>query len=546
VIRLIYDIAIKNGYIVDGSGEEGYKADIAIQEGKIVRIEPSLDVKATTIIDASDLIVSPGFINIHSHSEMSIEFENKFQSVISQGITTETIGQCGASLAPISDESLDVFEKDLESWLPPGGQIDLSWRSFAEYLRRIEEKKTAVNIVPVVGFGTVRIAGGPGYENREPTTQEYEKMRKYVQESMESGAFGMSTGLIYSPQIYAQTEEVIELAKEVANYNGLYFSHMRDESSDSINALNEFIEIMEKSGCRGGQIAHHKIAGPEFWGLSKETLELIDEANNRGIKVTCDQYPYNRGMTGLTTALPPWAHEGGIEEIVKRLKDPEMRGKMRKDLETGSAPGWENYLKILGSDKIFISQVKVDEWKDIEGKHIAEITKIKNKVDDIETIFDMLLETDCDVSITIESMGEEDIRRIMTSKYSMVGTDGSGVAPTGITSYGKPHPRFYGTYPRILGKYVREEKWLTLEQAIRKMTSFPAQVLGLTDRGLVRENNWADLVIFDSKTVIDKATFLDPHQFSEGIIYVIVNGEIVIENTKQNENLPGKVLKHKK
>ena len=540
-----YDILIRSGNIIDGSGEDRYKADLAIQKGKIAKIEEKLNVEARKIIEAENLIVSPGFINIHSHSEMSIEFENKFQSVIRQGITTETIGQCGSSLAPISDDGLEIFEKDLETWLPPGGEINLDWRSFAEYLDRIENLRTAVNIVPVVGFGTIRVAGGPGYEDREPTEKELERMRDYMKEAMEAGAFGMSTGLIYSPQIYAKTAEVIKLAEIVAKYNGLYFSHIRDESSESIKALEEFIEIVEKSGCKGGQIAHHKIAGPKYWGLSKETLKIIEEANSRGLKITCDQYPYNRGMTGLTTALPPWSHIGGTEKIIERLKDPEMRKKMRKDMEIGTAPGWENYLRLLGADKVYISQVKIDEWKDIEGKSIAEITKIKKKKDDVETILDMLLETECDVAITIESMGQEDIKRIMTSKYSMVGTDGSGVAPTGITSYGKPHPRFYGTYPRILGKYVREEGWLTLEQAIRKMSGLPAKVLGFEDRGLIEEDNWADIVIFNPDTVIDKATFLDPHQFSEGIIHVIVNGEIVVENEKQNENLPGKVLKQK-
>ncbi len=540
---MTFDIIIKNGTIVDGSGKQGFKADLAIQGGKIAKLEPELEAKAEKIIDASDLVISPGFINIHCHSEMSIEFENKFQSVIRQGITTETIGQCGDSLAPISEEGLAVFEKDLESWLPPGGEIDLNWRTFAEYLDRIEKKRTAVNIASVVGFGTVRVAGGPGYEDREPTEQEYAKMKKYIQEAMEAGAFGMSTGLIYSPQVFAKTDEVIKLAEVVAKYKGLYFSHMRDESFDSINALNEFIEIVEKSGCRGGQIAHHKIAGPQYWGLSKETLKLIEEANNRGLMIFCDQYPYNRGMTGLTTALPPWAHEGGTEQIVERLKNPEIRKKMRKDMESASAPGWENYLKILGPDKIYISQVKLEDWKDTEGKSIAEITKLKNKKDDVETIFDMLLETECDVAITIESMGEEDIKRIMTNKYSMVGTDGSGVAPTGITSYGKPHPRFYGTYPRILGKYVREEGWLSLEEAIWKMSGFPAQVLGLKDRGLIKEDYWADIVVFNPETVIDKATFLDPHQFSEGITHVIVNGEIVVEDEEQNDMLPGRMLR---
>jgi N-acyl-D-amino-acid deacylase len=370
--------------------------------------------------------------------------------------------------------------------------VDLGWLPFQK--ERNERKRNPANLIFFVGYENLRWAGGQGGEDRFATPEELGNMKGYLREAMEAGAFGMSTGLIYAPQMFATTIEIIELAKVVAEYNGLYFSHIRGEGETVIKAVKEVIEIVEKSGCVGGQIAHHKVAGEVFWGGSKDTIRLIEEANERGINITCDQYPYNRGMADLVAALPPWAREGSHDDILERIKDPKIQERIKKDVEKG-IEGWENWIRDEGMKNLYIATVNSDKWKDVVGKNLTEITQIKGKSDNWETYFQLLIDNELGVVITIESMGEEDIRRIMTSRYQMVGTDGFGLPAS--FSVGAYHPRCFGTYPRVLGKYVREEKIMTLEQAIRKMTSFPAQRLRLQDRGLVLEGNCADIVIFN-------------------------------------------------
>ena len=539
---MVYDILIKNGTVIDGSGKQRYPADIAISEGKIAKINPKVDEEAREIIDASDHIVCPGFIDIHSHSDMALPFGNRLESTIHQGITTTVIGNCGFSLAPVNEDRIELIKKEFEIHSPPGESIDVTWRSFAEYLDSIERAKISSNIASLVGFGAIRIAGGSAYDDRPPTATEKEMMKSYVTEAMEAGAFGISTGLIYPPQVYASTEEIIALAEVVAEYEGLYFSHIRGEGETVLKAVNEVIEIVERSGCVGGQIAHHKVAGQHLWGLSKETLRLIDEANKRGVSVTCDQYPYDRGSTSLISLLPPWVHVGGVDELLDRLRVPEIRERIIQEMENEKAD-WENIRLEAGWDNIFIASVKTEKWKDVEGLNLSEITDLKGYSDTYTVLFELLLDENAEVTMTMKSMGDEDIERIMKNEYVMVGTDGGGVAPEGALSHGKPHPRHYGTYPRILGRYVREKGVLTLESAIHKMTGFPATRLGLKDRGTLQEGNWADIVIFNPETVIDNATYLEPHQFPTGIPYVIVNGTIVVRDGIQGEDLPGQVLR---
>ncbi|TFG28783.1 D-aminoacylase [Candidatus Thorarchaeota archaeon] len=541
-IDLVYDIVIKNGTVIDGTGEQRYTADIAISEGKIVKIDRQMKEKPLEIIDASDHIVCPGFIDIHSHSDMALPFGNRLESTIHQGITTTVIGNCGFSLAPVNEDRIDLIKKEFEIHSPPGESIDITWRTFAEYLDTIEHAKISSNIASLVGFGAIRIAGGPAYDDRPPTDSEKEMMRYYVTEAMEAGAFGMSTGLIYPPQVYATTGEIVALAEVVAEYKGLYFSHIRGEGETVLEAVKEVIEIVERSGCVGGQIAHHKVAGRHLWGLSKQTLHLIHEANKRGISVTCDQYPYDRGSTSLISLLPPWVHVGGVNELLCRLRSPEACEKIRAAMENTKSD-WENIRVEAGWDNIFIASVKTEKWKDIEGLNLSEITKLKGYSDTYAALFELLLDENAEVTMTMKSMGDEDIERIMKSEYVMVGTDGGGVAPEGVLSHGKPHPRHYGTYPRILGRYVRKKGILTLENAIYKMSGFPAKRLGLTDRGNLQEGNWADIVIFNPETILDNATYLEPHQFPTGIPHVIVNGTIVVKEGIQGEELPGMVLR---
>ncbi|MHA2305711.1 MAG: N-acyl-D-amino-acid deacylase family protein [Candidatus Hodarchaeales archaeon] len=542
-----YDVLIKDGRILDGTGNPWYLSDIGIQNGRIENIDRNL-TNADIIIDASDLIVSPGFIDVHSHSDMTILFEPRQDSMIKQGITTSVVGNCGFSLAPINNDRIHIIKKQIEIFLPPGAELDINWRTFDQYLKRVGKSGCALNVVSLIGFGTTRIAGGPAFEDREPTQKELMQMEAHIEEAMKAGAFGLSTGLIYTPQLFAKTQEVIELAKIVAKYNGLYFSHIRNESSKVVEAIDELIKIVELSGCIGGQVGHHKVSGKNNWGLSNDTLGLISDAYSRGLNITCDQYPYNRGMTSLVTVLPPWVHIGGVDTILEHLDSEDSRKKIKDDInsESEEVEGWENWFKNIGAANIYISSVKSNSWKDIEGKNIAEITKIKRYEDDFETLFNLLLEEKAEVTMTIETMGEEDMERIMINRYTMIGTDGWGVSCSGgKLDYGKPHPRFYGTYPRILGRFVRDKGLLSVEEAIRKMTSFPAQKLGLSDRGILRRGAWADIVLFNPKTVIDLATYENPHQFPKGVHYVLVNGQIVVDDEEFTNKLPGVVVKKK-
>ncbi len=537
------NLLIRNGTIVDGSGRKSFKADVGVSDGRISDIGSNGTSDAKAVIDAEGLVVCPGFIDIHSHSDMSIPFDNKLESMIQQGVTTSVIGNCGSSLAPINEDTLDLIQSEFDIFSPPSQRLDITWHSFREYLETLEKTRTPINMVPLVGFGTVRIAAGPSVENREPTKKELASMKTCVAEAMEAGAFGLSTGLFYAPQVYASTNEIIELVKTVAKYNGLYASHIRGEGVSVVQAVKELIRIVEESGCRGGLISHHKIAGRPYWGTSKHTLKLIADANSRGVHITCDQYPYNRGMTSLISLLPPWVHEGGMESILNHLKSPDSRIQIKRDVD-GGIDGWENIIKEVGWDGIYIASVKTDKWRTIQGKSLLQITNEYEYSDNFMLLFQLLLDEAGEVSMTIESMGEEDIRRIMKDKHTMIATDGWGLSPTGVFGHIKPHPRSYGTYPRILGKYVREEGLLTLEEAVWKMTGFPAETLGLRDRGLIREGFWADIVVFDPKRIRDKATFLNPHQFPVGIHQVIVNGEIVVDDTKQLDVFSGKVLRN--
>jgi N-acyl-D-amino-acid deacylase len=535
-----FDIVIKGGRIIDGTGNPWFSGEIGIRDGKIAKLRSKINQEAKKVIDASGLIISPGFIDIHSHTDYILPGSGGQESTLYQGVTTAVVGMCGEGMAPIPEGKEEDFLELIKTISPVLSQFEYPYHTYEEYLDYNEKKRNSANLVFFVGYGNLQWAAGQGGENRPANPIELQIMKEYLREAMEAGAFGMSTGLIYAPQVFAKTEEIIELAKVVAEYNGLYFSHIRGEGASVLKAVGEVIEIVEKSGCAGGQIAHHKISGKPYWGTSKETLGLIEEANERGLSITCDQYPYNRGMAGLMTALPPWVREGENEDILNRIKKPEIQKRIRIDVTEG-IEGFEDWIRDEGFQNMYISTVTHDNWKDIISKNITEITKIKGFLDDFDTFFNLLIDNKLSVMTTIQSMGEEDIRRIMTSRYQMVGTDGSGV-PSSFSA-GAFHPRFFGTYPRILGKYVREEKILTLEQAIRKMTSFPAQRLGLHNRGLIREGNWADLVIFDPDKVIDKATYEQPYQLPEGIPHVIVNGVIVVERGKKNRKSPGIVIR---
>ena len=540
---MIFDVIIKNGNIIDGTGNPYYRGDLGIHNGRIEKIGHLKNERAAEIFDATDLTVCPGFIDMHSHSDAAIYFDNSLSSTIRQGITTSLLGNCGDNLAPLAPETRRDYLKLYGVFAPPGLSFEaVPWNTFGEYLGYMEQHGCAANAAHLVGLGTVRVAGGSGFEDRPPTDDEVKRMQSFVAEAMQAGAFGLSTGLIYAPQAYARTAEIISLAKVVGQYNGLYCSHIRGEGATVVDAVKEVIEITQQSGCRGGHIGHHKVAGRAYWGKSRETLQLMEDANVSGLSITCDQYPYSRGMTSLITLLPPWVHAGGLQALVARLKEPSVRARIVKDVNRG-IPGWENWIKDAGFEAIYIASVKTEKWRDMEGKSIRDIARLTGGADEWETLFELLIDESGEVAMTVELMGEDDIRRIMAARYTMIGTDAWGVNPAGVLGHGKPHPRYYGTYPRILGKYVREEGVLTLEDAVRRMTSFPAQRLGLADRGLLKAGMWADIVVFDAGRVIDKATYQEPHQFPEGIIHVLVNGRLVVKDQQQTAALPGKVLR---
>jgi len=536
-----YDLAIKNGKLVEGTGNPWFKGDVAIKGERIVKVGKVDPSSAKRAIDASGNIVSPGFIDVHSHSDFSLIFDPRAESTIRQGITTLVVGQCGMSLAPINRKFENLLRRYASPFLPDPN-IKISWTTFKQYLANMQRLRTTSNTVYLVGHGTVRIAA-MGFAEREPNRKELESMKTMVAEAMKAGAVGMSTGLIYPPGVFSKTEELIELTRVVANYGGRYFSHIRGEGPTLIDAVKEAIKIGEKSGTPT-HISHHKAAGREVWGKLKETLQLMEEARGRSVDVTYDQYPYIAGMTSLATLLPPGAHEGGMDKLLGRLHDDETWMKIRREMEAG-ASSREDLLQEAGWERIVVSSVKSKSLKHVEGKNLAEITRMLGKPDEFTTLRDLLLEDRGRTTMITFSMDEADVEYAMGGRYHMVGTDAWSVSPTGPLSSGKLHPRFYGTYPRILGQYVRTKHLLTLEDAVRRMTSLPAQRVGLKDRGILREGFYADIVIFDPERIIDRATFDQPAQFSKGIENVIVAGQIVVDSGELTSARPGKVLLRK-
>lgn len=526
----MFDVIIKDGYLINGIGNPWFEADIGIKNGKIMEIGDLSSEDANRIIDVKGFVVCPGFIDMHSHSEYALLANPKAESKIRQGVTTEVNGNCGDSPAPIEGLTAEAAEEAEEY------ELDLDWSTLGEYLDRLERQGIALNVAQLVGHGTIRTAA-MGYENRPPTREELTIMKELVAQAMENGAFGMSTGLFYLPGGFADAEEVIELCKVVVKYGGIYTSHIRGEGDPLIEAVAEAIEIGEKANIPV-QISHHKACGIENWGKVKETLRMMEEARSRGVDATCDVYPYEACGADLISLIPSWAHEGGVGKLRERLKDPKNRERIKKEMLEG-LPGWESTVKQSGWGKI-----KVIGWKghkEFEGKTLAEIAELKS-VDPFDLAFNLIIKKES-VNLVDLAMNEEDVRTVMRHPLSMIGSDGWALAPYGVLSESKTHPRSYGTYSRILGKYVRKEKILSLEEAIRKMTSLPAQKLGLGDRGIIREGKWADVVVFDSKRVIDEATYKDSHQYSKGIEYVLVNGEVVVDKEEHTGALCGKVLR---
>jgi N-acyl-D-aspartate/D-glutamate deacylase len=529
-----FDLVIRNGCIVDGSGLAGYRADVGIARGKILRIAQRIESdRACQAFNAEGRVVSPGFIDTHTHDDLYLLHCPTCDDKVRQGVTTVVIGNCGQSAAPL----VEAHRKTMTDFMKIIGSARIDWSdwnadSFDGYLRKLEGLRPGINVVPLVGHSTVRM-GCMGMAARAPSARELEDLQSHVRQAMQAGAFGLSTGLIYTPGSYAKTEEIIALATTLTSFRGIYASHLRSESDLEFEAIAEAIRIGEQAGVHV-HISHHKIAGEHNWGKSSETLRMMAEARNRGIGVTCDQYPYRAGSTYLAAVLPPQALAGGPSVFRHKLRDSAFRAEIMQSIKEGTDPGGNNLLRRSGFDRIMIS---ITRQRDYVGKTVAQIAKMERK-NPYEVIFDLVADEDIGVIAILFGMCEEDIRRIMQDPWTMIGSDG-------IPGFGvdKVHPRMTGTFPRVLGKYVREEAVLSLEEAVRKMTSLPAATFGLKRKGLLQEGYDADLVVFDPRTVIDRSTFDEPNRCPEGIDCVFVNGHPAVEKGRILGATSGRVLR---
>lgn len=535
-----YDIVIMGGHVVDGTGNPWFKADIGILNGKIVKVGRIDGKSAEKVIDADKLFVTPGFIDIHTHSDVTLLVNPKADSKIRQGVTTDVVGNCGISAAPIKKERLELHKKYFE---PYSEYVSWNWNTMKEYLKQLERNGISMNIAALVGHGTVRIAV-MGFDDRAPTKDELDEMKALVEQSMVDGAFGMSTGLVYPPSCFASTEEIVELCKIVAKYGGIYSTHIRGERETFIEAVREAIYIGEKAGVPV-QLSHNT---PKYgaWGKLKESLGIVEEARERGIDITLDNDTQRDWHGSLISILPPRMHSLGIKEIINILKSPSEREKIKQEIIEDKIPGFGpvGLVKHGKWDKIILFSCKRN--KDLIGKNFVKIGELRGETP-FDAYLNILIEEKGEAEVIFkEYISEEDIKTLLKHPWVMISTDSEATASYGVLKdLSTYYPANYGEYPRILEKYVREKKLLRLEEAIRKMTSLPAQKLGLMDRGLIREGMWADIAIFDLKKIRDKATNRFPHEYPEGIEYVIINGKIVVEKGKYTGVLAGKVLKHK-
>ena len=528
-----FDLIIRHGHIIDGTGSPWYSGDIGIVNGRIAQIGELADAPATRVIDAHGRVVAPGFIDMLGQSELSILVNPHLPSKIFQGITTEITGE-GGSVAPLNKKLIAADRGGFSHY-----NVKPDWLTFAEYFGRLEKQGMGINLASYVGATQVRRMV-LGDVNREPTAAELEEMKQLVRESMKQGAVGLSTALQYAPAPYAKTEELIALASEAARFGGIYATHMRSEG-DGINAaLDEAFRIGREAKIPV-EIWHLKAAGKPNWNRMPEIVARIEAARASGVDVTADTYAYPAWFNSFSAFVPPWAHDGGDVKMVERLKDPAMRARIRQEMTTADS-SWDNeWQEIPGPEAILVSVVQNPKLLPLQGKTIQQIAETQNK-DAIDTIFDLLIE-DPGMSVAVFAMNEKDVALALQQPWVSVDNDSQGASPDGLLGKEHPHPRAYGTFPRILHKYVQEEKLLTLPEAIRKFSALPAQRMRLTDRGVLKQGLWADIVVFDPEKIHDLATFENPNQLAEGMEYVLVNGVPVIDGGKMTDALPGKVLR---
>jgi dihydroorotase/N-acyl-D-amino-acid deacylase len=529
-----YDVVIQHGRIIDGTGSPWYSGDIGIRQGRIAAIGNLTGAPARRTIDVHGMVVAPGFIDMLGQSELTILVNPHLPSKIYQGITTEITGE-GSSAAPVNDDMLKADRVGYEHYgITPG------WRTFRDYFARLQQQGMGINLASYVGATQVRRMV-LGDADRAPDAAELERMRALVREAMRDGAVGVSSALQYAPAPYATTEELIALAAEAAKSGGIYATHMRSEGDAIVPAIDEAIRIGREAHIPV-EIWHLKTAGKANWGRMPEVIAHIQQARDAGVDITADTYAYPAGFNTFSAIIPPWAHDGGDAKLIERLKDPAIRARIRKEMET---PGgnWDNeWQEVTGAESILVGAVANPKLLPLQGKTIAQIATLWGK-DPFDTIFDLLIEDQAYTSVAIFMMSEPDIALALAQPWVSICNDSEGTAPDGLLGKEHPHPRAYGTFPRILRKYVREEKKLTLPDAIRKFSALPAQRMRLADRGVLKQGMWADVVVFDPETIRDVATFENPNQLSEGMRFVLVNGVPVIDEGKMTNALPGKVLR---
>jgi N-acyl-D-amino-acid deacylase len=534
-VQAAFDLVITNGHVVDGTGSPWYAADIGIRDGRIAAIGRLAGAAATRTIDAHGQVVAPGFIDMLGQSELTVLVEPTLPSKIFQGITTELTGE-GGSVAPLNDAIIKADKVDYDHF-----KITPDWRTFAQYFARVEKQGLGINMAHLVGATQVRRMV-LGDDDKQPTAADLDRMKALVREAMEQGALGVSTSLQYPPAPYAKTEELIALAAEAAKYGGIYATHMRSEAGAVLDALDEAIRIGREAGIPV-EIWHVKAAGKRNWGRMQAIVSKIEDARRAGVDITADTYGYPAWFNSFSAFIPPWAHDGGDEKLIERLKDSLARARIRNDMLASDDRGWDNeWQEIPGPEAVLIGAVQNPELKDLQGKTLAEIATMWN-TDPINTIFDILVRDHAFTYVAVFGMSEPDVALAVKQPWVAFNNDSQGTSPTGLLGQEHPHPRAYGTFPRIFRKYVREDKLLSLEEAVRKMTALPAQKLRLADRGVLKPGMWADLVVFDPETIADKATFAQPNQLSVGMDYVLVNGVAVIDGGKATNALPGKVLR---
>jgi dihydroorotase/N-acyl-D-amino-acid deacylase len=529
-----YDIIIRNGRVVDGSGRRAFRADVAITGDRIARVGNLRDARAKREINARDQVVAPGFIDMLGQSEQFLLIDPRAMSKVMMGVTTEITGE-GESIAPINDRILKEQGDFNRKY-----NLTVDWRTFDGYFKRLERQGTGVNLGTFVGATQVR-EYVIGYDNRPPTSAELEQMKTVVEDAMKEGALGVSTSLQYVPARFANTDEIVELAKVAKQYGGIYITHQRSEANAIDESMNEVFEIARRANIPA-EIWHFKTAYKANWGRMPAMLRRVAAARRRGLKITADVYPYVAGSTSLSACLPPWALEGGTDRMIARLKDRETRERLKKEISIDSKD-WENiYLGSGGPGGILISSVVDRDLEKWQGKRLSEVAVTQQK-DPLEALFDFLIADHGQTSAIFFMMSESDMRAALKSPFVSFCTDSGARATDGPLSHSNSHPRGWGTYPRILGRYVREQHLMPLEFAIHKMTGLPAANVGLKQRGLVHEGYFADIIIFDPKTVIDRATFEDPNRYPVGINFVIVNGQIEVDYGQRTPVLAGRVLR---